>query len=130
MQLAFTFDLIDPEGLMHDTLNTIRTSKSKVETVVNMIQGLIMDNVASGLLNIPPPILSPTIEEIGRGMHRFREVAQIAEVPFPYPYIIVTEMILLAHALYTPLMLAFWCEHAGMAFASTFLTTFSLWFFN
>lgn len=127
---GFQYALIDVAGLDKDTLRLVQDSRTRVETCFQMLQSLIVDAIAKEIVNVPAPIVSPTLEEIGTGMCKFHAASCITDVPFPFPYVVITEVILFLYALYSPFMIAFWAKGAVGTVAFTFLLIFSFWFLN
>merc|ERR1712048_279662 len=68
---AYEYDLLDAAGLGPETMTSLKQSVCKVQLIYQWIQQLIVENQASGVLCVPPPILSRSIQELANGMVAF-----------------------------------------------------------
>lgn len=127
---AFKYDLVDPGGLDTETLRAVRKSPAKVELVFQWIQQLIVQNIETGVLKIPPPILSRSFQEIGNGMVAFREAMKISTIPFPFPYAQVSQTLLILHWLCTPLVVSQYVSTPWWGALFSFLQVFVYWSMN
>merc|ERR1719265_464638 len=101
---SFGFSLLDPMGIDEQTLDSMLVNQEpKPEAVAQQIQHLILDHLESGaLLGTPPPILTRAFQELNAGMLKFHDSQKFREAPFPFPYVAVTEILLVIHACVTP----------------------------
>ncbi|CAK0877820.1 unnamed protein product, partial [Prorocentrum cordatum] len=83
---AFQMELIDAAAIDEQSLNVIRQSEAKVELIFQWIQQLIVENISTGVMSIPPPILTRSFQEMASGMVHFHNALKISTVPFPFPY--------------------------------------------
>eukprot|EP00928_Gymnodinium_smaydae_P047593 TRINITY_DN31779_c0_g1_i1.p1 TRINITY_DN31779_c0_g1~~TRINITY_DN31779_c0_g1_i1.p1 ORF type:complete len:486 (-),score=90.23 TRINITY_DN31779_c0_g1_i1:224-1681(-) len=127
---AFHFDLIDPSGFDEDALAAIKHSTSKVELVFSWIQFFVVDNILTGVLSIPPPILSRAFNEIANGMVAFHDAIQISYIPFPFPYAQTCDCLLVLHWVVMPFVASQWVSHPAWAFVFVFIQVFILWALN
>eukprot|EP00403_Amphidinium_massartii_P030563 CAMPEP_0178390812 /NCGR_PEP_ID=MMETSP0689_2-20121128/10839_1 /TAXON_ID=160604 /ORGANISM="Amphidinium massartii, Strain CS-259" /LENGTH=567 /DNA_ID=CAMNT_0020011333 /DNA_START=34 /DNA_END=1737 /DNA_ORIENTATION=+ len=127
---AFKFDVLDPGGFDTKSLSTIKYSDSKVELVYSWIQTVIVESMLSGVLSIPPPILSRAFQEIANGMVAFHDAVKITYIPFPFPYAQTCDCLLVMHWLVTPLVIPQWVSHPAWAAVFVFIQVFILWALN
>jgi len=127
---AFMLELIDARGIDKESLETLRNEECKVELIIQWLQALMVDNIKNGVLNIPPPILSRVFHNLSNGLHHFYDAYKIADTPYPFPYMQVTEVLLILHWLVTPIVIAMWTKYIFWSGAFCFLTTFILWALN
>lgn len=127
---SFSFDLIDPESIDHESLRCIKFSTSKVELIFTWIQFLIVDNINTGVLSIPPPILSRSFQEIANGMVAFHNAIKITYIPFPFPYAQTCDCLLILHWLAVPLVTSQWVSSPVWAAAFVLVQVFPLWCLN
>lgn len=104
-RLAESFELIDINGLERTKLIHLKRSLDRPEIVFQWVKGLIVDNIKSGVLSIPPPILTRVFQELDHGMSLFHDALKLANVPFPYPYVITIDLFLCLHTVLTPAFL-------------------------
>lgn len=127
---AFSLPLIDVHLVDADTLRAVKTSDSRPELIFSWIQQLLAVNIDSGVLSIPPPILSRAFQELSNGMVAHHQAMKIATIPFPFPYAQTCECILMMHWIVAPLVVAQWATHPGWAGFFTFIQVFVLWSLN
>merc|ERR1719282_664079 len=127
---AFKYELLDIEGIDPISLQTIKESDSKVELVYQWIQQLIVENIDSGVLVIPPPILSRAFQELANGMCQFHEAIKISSIPFPFPYAQTCNWLLIMHWFVTPLVVSQWVTEPWWGAIFSFLQVFIYWCLN
>jgi len=132
---AFRYELIDPGSIDCASLRAIKNSNGKVELVFQWIQQLVTENihypgVHTGLLTIPPPILSRAYQELATGMVAFQEAVKVSSVPFPFPYAQCCDCLLLIHWCVTPIVVSQWFLTPWWAGAFAFFQVFTLQVLN
>lgn len=128
--VAFNMELIDPECIDPDTMETIQNEHAKVELIFQWIQTLIVEQIKPGILSIPPPILSRAFQEIANGMVHFHEALKIANVPFPFPYAQICDALLVIHWLFVPFVVSQWVSRPWWAAMFSFIQVFTFWCLN
>jgi len=127
---AFSFSLIDAKGIDVETLRSLKSSGSKVELLFSWIQRLLVENINSGVLTIPAPMLSRSFQELGNGMIAFHDAMKISYIPFPFPYAQVCECLLVVHWLIVPFVTATWVSTPVWAAIFVVLQVLILWSLN
>mmetsp|Transcript_19783 Transcript_19783/g.35877 ORF Transcript_19783/g.35877 Transcript_19783/m.35877 type:complete len:623 (-) Transcript_19783:87-1955(-) len=127
---AFDFEIIDPGLLDAKSLMTTKRCGSRVELIYSWIQGLIVDNIRSGVLSIPPPILTRTFQEISNGMVAFHDAMKISYIPLPFPYAQACDCLLALHWLVVPFVISQWVTSAAWAAIFVIIQVFILWALN
>jgi len=127
---AFKMELIDANSLSPQALRAVRDSNAKVELIFQWIQQLIVENIRTEVLNIPPPILSRSFQEIANGMVHFHDAMKISNVPFPFPYAQTCDFLLLLHLFVVPFIVSQWVKKAWWAALFSFIQVFTLWTLN
>lgn len=110
------FDTRDLEFVMR------KGEVEKVEVVYQWIQALTVQHMASGFLNVPPPILTRVFQELERGMTEFHELLMIMQIQFPFPYAQVTCFLIGVHAVITCFVMCLWTSQAWCAAVFTFIS--------
>jgi len=123
---AFRMHLVDPQGIDEESLCTLRDSDAKVELLFQWIQQLIVENVRSGVLSIPPPLLTRAFHEMANGMLRFQDAVKIAVVPFPFSYAQTCDLLLAIHWFVIPLVVSQWVTRMWWAALFSFIQVFIL----
>eukprot|EP00927_Polykrikos_kofoidii_P072086 TRINITY_DN6823_c0_g1_i1.p1 TRINITY_DN6823_c0_g1~~TRINITY_DN6823_c0_g1_i1.p1 ORF type:complete len:618 (-),score=61.58 TRINITY_DN6823_c0_g1_i1:42-1706(-) len=126
----FRYELIDVGGFDEWTLKYIIESSCKVELIFQWLQQLMTEGADSGVLNMPPPIISRIFQEMANGMVLFEEAYRIAAVPIPFPYAQVCNLLLFVHWLLVPFLT---CQHVPTivwAFVLSFIQVFFFWTLN
>ena len=62
-----------------------------------MLQALIVDSMHAGILNVPPPILTRSFQEISQGMLKAHEALKIVNVPYPHALHAASSMFIFLH---------------------------------
>lgn len=127
---AWKFELIDAQSLDNVSLRAIKDSNSKPELVFQWIQQLVVENILTGVLDIPPPILSRAFQELANGMVAEHEALKISNIPFPFPYAQTCDWLLIIHWLVSPFVVSAWVSKAGMAALFCFIQAFVLFSLN
>mmetsp|Transcript_3343 Transcript_3343/g.6101 ORF Transcript_3343/g.6101 Transcript_3343/m.6101 type:complete len:606 (-) Transcript_3343:22-1839(-) len=127
---AFKYELIDAEAIDGCSLEAIKESDAKVELVFQWIQQLIVENIETGVLSIPPPILSRSFQELAQGMVHFHDAIKISNIPFPFPYAQTCDCLLVLHWIITPFIVATSVSHPAWAGIFSFFSVFILWSLN
>lgn len=118
---------IDPRGLDQSMLERALSARHRPQVVCQMIQNLIVDQISNGVLSIPAPILTRAFQEQSNAMIQFHEVRSCSEVPFPFPFVIVSEVLLIVHWVVTPFFMGYWCPGIASAAFYTLVVTLTLW---
>lgn len=121
------YELLDCQGLDEDTIQTIIVCEDKPEVVYQKIQRLLVANVKAGILSMPPPILSRSFQELSNGMLKYHEAVKLFEVPFPWAYSVIIELLLVAHFFLTPLTVVVWTTTSFWAAVFAGCQIFLLW---
>jgi len=118
---------IDLSELDETLYSRVQAAKHRPQVVCQMVQSLIVNQISSGVLNIPPPILTRAFQEQSNAMIQFHEVCTCRQVPFPLPFVIVSEVLLIVHWIATPFFMGYWCQGFPSAAGYTFMVSFTLW---
>merc|ERR1712061_29803 len=127
---AFKFELIDVQGIDEDSLKVMKHSAARVELVFEWIQLLIVENIETGVLSIPAPILSRAFQEIANGMVAFHEAVNITYIPFPFPYAQICDILLIMHWLMSPVIISQWVHSPIFAGTFVFIQVLIVWSLN
>mmetsp|Transcript_58441 Transcript_58441/g.128393 ORF Transcript_58441/g.128393 Transcript_58441/m.128393 type:complete len:545 (+) Transcript_58441:154-1788(+) len=127
---AFNYELIDIEAIDTESLRTLKASDCKVELVFQWIQQILVENINTQVLAVPPPILSRAFQELAAGMVQFNDALKISSIPFPFPYAQTCDALLFFHAFITPFVMVQWVAHPWTAFVMCFMQVFVLWCLN
>jgi predicted membrane chloride channel (bestrophin family) len=122
----YTDKLIDAEGLGTPVFRAIRKAYCKQEVVFTYIQNLIADNLQRAL-NIPPPLLTRAIAEFGTGMVKFHDAMELVHIPFPFTYLMFTELFSTVLWFLTPFSIAKWSQGPIGAGLWTMLLILVIW---
>merc|ERR1712008_21649 len=128
--LAFALDLIDPLGIDAKTWQILKEVDQKGTLVFTWLQTVIVENIISGGLSIPPPILSRIYQEMANGMVQLHEAQKITTVLFPFPYAQTCDALLIMHWMITPVVTTQWSANILGTVVFTFIQVFILWSLN
>lgn len=89
---------------------------------VAMLTGWINEDINElvPLVGIPPPIISRCYQELSNGMLGFNQAMKMADIPFPFPFLQLMELLLVCYSLLLPVYAA---QFTGGLFSSPFLAT-------
>jgi len=127
---ALGFPVLDLGSIDEASLASLRTSVGKVELVYQWVQQTIVEQIKTGVMSIPPPILSRAFNELANGMVEFHEALKLSDIPFPFPYAQTCDSLLLMHWLAAPFVVAQWVSAPWWAACFSFMQVFILWTLN
>lgn len=117
-------DLVGLEGLESSAVEYLNEQRCRSEIICQWMLKLIHNALKSKIVDAPPPIISPIIQEISQGMVKLNNVEKISQLPVPFPYAQMTVVLLLFHWMITPVIAALimpnWRWAGGVAFSSVF----------
>lgn len=122
--LEANLNLIDAQGLDVQMWEIIEQSTCKFNMVLNWILQLMVVNTKSGVLAMPPPILSKAYQHLGNGTGTLYNAITISSTPLPFPYAQICDVVLLVHWVVTPFITAQWVESAVWAALFSFIQVF------
>mmetsp|Transcript_50358 Transcript_50358/g.113188 ORF Transcript_50358/g.113188 Transcript_50358/m.113188 type:complete len:353 (+) Transcript_50358:107-1165(+) len=128
--LAFALELIDPCGIDAKTWQILKSVDRKGTLVFTWLQTVIVENISTGVLSIPPPILSRIYQEMANGMVQLHEAQKITTVLFPFPYAQTCDALLVMHWMITPVVTTQWSANILVTVVFTFIQVFILWSLN
>jgi len=127
------FPVIDLESFPDESLKFVLESgadaegmTAAVELTYQWIQALIVHSMTSGLLNVPPPILTRVLQQMTNGMVNYNSVLDIISIPFPFPYAQVTFVLLTFYVCFIPIVMCLLVQEAWMACVFGFLSVLCL----
>jgi hypothetical protein len=95
-----------------------------------MIQTLVVDGQDSGILKIPPPILSRVFQTISRGQVNLANCKKMTSTLFPFPYAQLIAVLCAAFSMITPFVMCAVCSDAHWAFIFTLVPVFGIFAMN
>mmetsp|Transcript_102241 Transcript_102241/g.305225 ORF Transcript_102241/g.305225 Transcript_102241/m.305225 type:complete len:443 (-) Transcript_102241:54-1382(-) len=128
--IAFNVELLDPDGIDADSLRHLQEADCKVALLLQWMLVLIVTNIKTGVLSIPPPILSRVFQQIGNGMVALHQAIKISTIPFPFPYAQACDFLLVMHWMTTPVIVQAWTSSPVWAFVFSFVMVFIYWTLN
>eukprot|EP00930_Biecheleria_cincta_P000817 TRINITY_DN102013_c0_g1_i1.p1 TRINITY_DN102013_c0_g1~~TRINITY_DN102013_c0_g1_i1.p1 ORF type:complete len:410 (+),score=55.65 TRINITY_DN102013_c0_g1_i1:99-1232(+) len=126
---SYTYDLIDIQGLNEESLDRLLDANNKVELCYQWLIMHVVEAIDSNLFDVPPPIMARTFGDFTKAMENFHHAQKITEVPFPFPYQISLQLILVCHWILTPIVTVDWTDSLFWTVGFCMTATFSLWFF-
>mmetsp|Transcript_17007 Transcript_17007/g.53448 ORF Transcript_17007/g.53448 Transcript_17007/m.53448 type:complete len:505 (+) Transcript_17007:147-1661(+) len=127
---ALNYELIDPSGIDEESLELLEATDTRVELIFQWVQLLVVENIRTGVLSIPAPILSRAFQELATGMVAFHDSVKLSFVPFPFPYAQNCDLLLVLHWCLAPFVFTQWVPHPAWAFLFVFIQVFVLWSLN
>jgi len=99
----------------------------RAEIVIQWVQQLVVKESAAGVLDVAPPILSRFFEELRTGAVCAAKARNLTDIPFPFPYAQMLTMMLVVHAMLTPVMAAVLTRSFAWSAAISFVSVLSFW---
>jgi len=128
------FNVLGISGLDMESLKYLRYCKegdiNRVEVVMHWIEQLITQNITTGCLPIPPPILSRVFHGFSQGMVHYYDARNISHVPFPFPYAQILSVLLLVHMFIAPAAISCFVDSHGWSAVITFVSVLPVWAIN
>lgn len=121
---------LDMGTLRHLHLCHAEHGFNKVEVMLHLVQSLITCAHDSGVLKIPPPILSRVYQTISRGFVNLLNAKKITDTRFPFPYAQLIAILLTIHLVLTPIVITGSVHSKVMAAVLTFIPIFSMYSLN
>lgn len=107
------YKMLDPAGLDQASLVYLVRCKddkelgfNRVEVIIHMIQTLVVDAHARGVLDIPPPILSRVFQTLSRGQVNLANCKKMVSTLYPFPLAQLTAVLLIMFCMMTPFHMA------------------------
>eukprot|EP00746_Dinoflagellata_sp_MGD_P152667 gnl/MRDRNA2_/MRDRNA2_83820_c0_seq1.p1 gnl/MRDRNA2_/MRDRNA2_83820_c0~~gnl/MRDRNA2_/MRDRNA2_83820_c0_seq1.p1 ORF type:complete len:410 (-),score=62.05 gnl/MRDRNA2_/MRDRNA2_83820_c0_seq1:191-1420(-) len=117
------FEVLDIEGLDQGSLECLQNceqdGQKKVALVFQWVLGTIVYNIDTGLLPVPPPILSRVFQQLSNGKVQMEDALKITDTQFPFPIAQMSVYLLLMYSLLTPVVV---CVYTGHWFVTTIFT--------
>jgi len=119
-------DMIDIGRLDPATLLFVEQVGHKSETILQLIQHLVTSQIGE-VLDTPSTLLTRAFQEMGNGMIKYQEAMKLAAVPMPYPYMIVTDFLILIYTCATPVAMVAWSNSAATSSLFVVVQVFTMW---
>lgn len=119
---------VDPKNL--EFLVSKEHKSHRAEIVTAWIQKLVVEASAAEVLDVPSPILSRFFQELSRGAVCANRAKNLTDIPFPFPYAQMLTVMLVVHAMATPLIAALLMRSPSWASTITFVSVLGFWSTN
>mmetsp|Transcript_70814 Transcript_70814/g.124996 ORF Transcript_70814/g.124996 Transcript_70814/m.124996 type:complete len:375 (+) Transcript_70814:69-1193(+) len=126
---AYTFELLDIAGIEESCIDTLINTENKVELVYHWIECVIIEAWHKKIFSVDPPIMTRSLMDLSHGIEHFHEAQKITEVPFPFPYQMALQSVLIMHWMITPIVTASWTDYYVACAFLCVTGVFSMWFF-
>jgi len=125
-----SYEVLDIKGLDETTMKILTQCKmnkfNRVEVLLHMIQVLVINAQAKGIIDVPPPILSRVYQTLSRGFVNLLDAKKIKDTRFPFPYAQAIAVLLLLFSVITPIVLSTMVPYVTLSAVSTFVPVFGL----
>merc|ERR1712196_175358 len=101
------FEYLETQGFDAERFAFLAEKKDptvQMEIAVQWIQKHIVKGFDTGVLAIPPPVLSRAFQELSRGAVNFNQLRNFTEIPFPFPYAQLLSVMLVLFSFFTPVL--------------------------
>lgn len=124
------FEIIDVAGIEVHSLFYLLQKHDKCEVILQWVQRLIVQNMESGVVPIPPPVISRVFQELSRGIVNVHNVRKITEFQFPFPFAQFISVMLVLHWFMNPVVIAILVGSPAWAALVSFVPCFAFWGIN
>lgn len=121
------YEMLDLSSLEPSLVKSLPTKSHKAEVVFQWIKGVIVENIKTGVLDIPAPILTRVFQELDNCMSKYHSAEKFSKVPFPFPYVATMEVIMGLHALLTPIAVMDLVQGIWLPIPMVSLLVFMFW---
>eukprot|EP00930_Biecheleria_cincta_P038093 TRINITY_DN26178_c0_g1_i1.p1 TRINITY_DN26178_c0_g1~~TRINITY_DN26178_c0_g1_i1.p1 ORF type:complete len:555 (+),score=116.01 TRINITY_DN26178_c0_g1_i1:37-1701(+) len=121
------FEIIDVENFAHESLDFLASSVDKNLIVLQWLQQLIVHNHQSGVLPVPPPILTRAFQELTNGMVGMVDAQKISDILFPFPYAQILSGMLVVYTFTAPALLGTIMHNLGFCLLLNFICVLAFW---
>merc|ERR1719149_18570 len=91
------FQIIDLDGFDLEAMHALKTAHDRCEVVLQWIQKCIVQNNASEVIKVAPPILSRVYNQLGNGIVNLNNARKITEFPIPFPLAQMVAFLMVCH---------------------------------
>lgn len=120
-------EVIDPDGLSREHQDYINKKVFQMEIALGWMQRTIIEKHWEKILDVPPPILTRALQDLGTGFAHALNAKKLSDTPFPFPYAQMLTYMLLISWLVTPWVMAMSMEQWWEAAIISAITNPSLW---
>lgn len=129
------YEVLDIHGIDVETLLFLKACATeyhfnRVEALQHMIQVLVTHNHHSGVLTIPPPILSRVYQTLSRGLVNLLNAKKIKDTMFPFPFAQIIRILLIWQTIFTPVLMSQIVANKVCAALLSFLPIFGMFSLN
>lgn len=125
------FNLIDARGLDHESRDYLlqyqADGSSKAHLTFQWVLNIIVNNMDTGLLPVPAPILTRVFQEISNGKLAAENALKITDTQFPFPYAQTAVVLLMMHSVLTPIVVCMYTGSWVVSALLTFVAVFVFW---
>lgn len=124
------FDFFDTAGMEKEKLEFLATKHDKnqrVEILIQWVQRLVVENMATGIVNIPAPVITRFFQELSRGAVNMSQARNMTDIPFPFPYAQMLTVMLVLHWALTPLLSALIMRSGTWSALFSFVSVLAFW---
>eukprot|EP00928_Gymnodinium_smaydae_P053575 TRINITY_DN37537_c0_g1_i1.p1 TRINITY_DN37537_c0_g1~~TRINITY_DN37537_c0_g1_i1.p1 ORF type:complete len:518 (-),score=52.31 TRINITY_DN37537_c0_g1_i1:101-1591(-) len=127
-----TTKIIGIDGLDDESLDLMNLADDEalIYVIVQWVQQMILHNINEGVITTAPPIVSRVFQDLSQGIVTVNNAKKISETPFPFPYCQTLQMVLVVHAVFTPLVFVGWCRDIFISGMLTFVAVALFWSLN
>eukprot|EP00927_Polykrikos_kofoidii_P014330 TRINITY_DN16275_c0_g1_i1.p1 TRINITY_DN16275_c0_g1~~TRINITY_DN16275_c0_g1_i1.p1 ORF type:complete len:528 (-),score=60.41 TRINITY_DN16275_c0_g1_i1:79-1662(-) len=120
-------EIISTKCFEWQSLAFLHNAHDRCEVLMQWIHRVTIQASRDQVIDVPAAILSRVYQELSRGHVNLNNVRKIKDVPFPFPYAQLLTVMLMIHAVFTPVIAAATCSSAWLASTMCFLVVGCLW---
>lgn len=122
-----SLEVLDTDGLSEESLVYLETVHDRCDVLVQWMQRLIVTAHRTNVVDVAPPILTRSFQELSRGVVNLNNVRRIKDIPFPYPYHQAIILLLFVHWFTTPFLACLYINSAVLSSLFVFVGQAGMW---
>jgi len=121
------FEIISCKGVDQQSLDFLKSSSDKIEVILQWVQRSTIQNMKTGVIPTPPPVVSRAFQELSRGIVNVQNARKIADFPYPFPYAQVIIVMMIIHWACCPILASIMLNSKIWAALTCFVVTWFMW---
>mmetsp|Transcript_60784 Transcript_60784/g.144815 ORF Transcript_60784/g.144815 Transcript_60784/m.144815 type:complete len:590 (+) Transcript_60784:184-1953(+) len=118
------FEVIEVGGLDEAALDFMHEHPDPCIVILQWIQQLVVSSMRSGVLDVPPPVMSRVFQELSQGIVSLADAQKIADTPFPFSSAQMIAVMMTCQWLMSPVIAASLTQSWAAAGVASFFTVF------
>lgn len=120
-------DVIGGSEVDQTYIDFLASTESPTIVVLGWIEHVVMDANEAGLIRAAPPLLSRAFAMFSSGLISLKHAGRLNEVPIPFPYDQVIQLMMVIQTLVFPVVSSIWISSPAWAAAMCLMVVCTFW---